>query len=100
MRGFTAGEPAVEIHISRSQQTLEDFERGACESVAVTVQVTAEQNIQFAHAAPATPAQLIEVAGFHYAAYKVRATIIFLISEMALAGFKPLGQVFAQFMMV
>ncbi|BCB17523.1 hypothetical protein OCUBac02_04170 [Bosea sp. ANAM02] len=29
-----------------------------------------------------------------------RATIIFLTSAIALAGFKPFGQAFAQFMMV
>ena len=29
-----------------------------------------------------------------------RSTIIFLISAMALAGLRPLGQVLAQFMMV
>ncbi|GEM94782.1 hypothetical protein RSP03_38490 [Cereibacter sphaeroides] len=29
-----------------------------------------------------------------------RSTIIFLISAMALAGFRPLGQVLAQFMIV
>ncbi len=29
-----------------------------------------------------------------------RSTIIFLIDAMALAGFRPLGQVLAQFMMV
>jgi hypothetical protein len=32
--------------------------------------------------------------------YTRRSTIIFLISAIALAGFKPLGQVCAQFMMV
>ena len=32
--------------------------------------------------------------------YSVRSTIIFLISAIALAGFSPLGQVLAQFMMV
>lgn len=32
--------------------------------------------------------------------YTFRATISFLISEIALAGFSPLGQVLAQFMMV
>ncbi len=100
VRNFTTGEPAIEIHIRGSQQTLEDFEGMVGESVAVTVEMTTEQNIQFAHAAPATPAQLITMNRFHYAAYKLRATIIFLISEIALAGFKPLGQVFAQFMMV
>lgn len=30
----------------------------------------------------------------------LRSTMSFLISAMALAGFKPLGQVFEQFMMV
>lgn len=30
----------------------------------------------------------------------VRSTIIFLISAIALAGFSPFGQVFAQFMIV
>src|SRR5690606_2585066 len=35
-------------------------------------------------------------AGF----YTVRAIIIFLISAMAFAGFRPFGQVLAQFMMV
>ncbi len=34
------------------------------------------------------------------AAYTTRSTIIFLISAMALAGFSPLGQVLAQFMIV
>lgn len=34
------------------------------------------------------------------AAYPWRATIIFLISAMALAGLRPLGQVLVQFMMV
>ena len=32
--------------------------------------------------------------------YTTRSTIIFLISEIALAGFNPLGQVLAQFMIV
>ncbi len=32
--------------------------------------------------------------------YTTRSTIIFLISAIALAGFSPLGQVLAQFMMV
>ncbi len=83
-----------------AEQALEDFERRAGEGVAVTVKVTRQQQIQFAHAAPATPAQLALMGEIHRAAYSVRCTIIFLISEMALAGFKPLGQVFAQFMMV
>lgn len=30
----------------------------------------------------------------------MRSTIIFLIDAIAFAGFRPLGQVFAQFMMV
>lgn len=33
-------------------------------------------------------------------AYTTRSSIIFFTSAMALAGFRPLGQTFAQFMMV
>jgi formate hydrogenlyase subunit 3/multisubunit Na+/H+ antiporter MnhD subunit len=32
--------------------------------------------------------------------YTARVTIIFLISAMALAGFRPFGHTFAQFMIV
>jgi hypothetical protein len=34
------------------------------------------------------------------APHTLRSTIIFLISAIALAGFRPFGQVWAQFMMV
>lgn len=37
---------------------------------------------------------------FSWARYARRSTIIFLISAMAFAGFRPFGQVWAQFMMV
>ncbi|GGM01011.1 hypothetical protein GCM10011534_23550 [Pseudooceanicola nanhaiensis] len=46
------------------------------------------------------PAGLKPGEGFMAPDQTVRSTIIFLISAMALAGFRPLGQVFAQFMIV
>ncbi len=61
------------------------------------LQPAREQPIQLFHATPTTPAQLLELK---FVVHTLRATISFLISAMALAGFNPFGQVRAQFMMV
>ena len=57
-----------------------------------------QQLIKLTHPAPATPAQFFQLDVIVH--HTLRATISFLISAMALAGFKPFGQVRAQFMMV
>jgi len=76
-----------------------------------------EQLIEFTHAAPAAPAHAFEFDGVivhdvnrlprAYATrqpgvrtYARRSIISFLISAIANAGFRPFGQVRAQFMMV
>ncbi len=56
---------------------------------------TLQQDIHLAHSATTAPPQF----GVRLA-HKLRLTIIFLISAMALAGFKLFGQAFAQFMIV
>ena len=68
------------------------------------LQVAQQQHVELAHAAPAAPAQLrllaVVVRPCLRRAQCCRSAIIFLISAMAFAGFRSLGQACAQFMIV
>lgn len=62
-----------------------------------------QQYVELFHAPAAHPPEASQARGlvqFSADHTPLRAIIIFLISAMALAGFKPLGQVRVQFMMV
>ena len=59
-------------------------------------QMTKDGSGRAPNTAPGPPTQILGTTD----ARQTRATIIFLISAIALPGFKPFGQVFAQFIMV
>jgi hypothetical protein len=56
-------------------------------------EVSFEQDVELAHATPTSPAK-------HVGAQCLRSAIFFLISAIALAGFRSFGQASVQFMIV
>ncbi len=100
-----AEQPVPELRILLLQKSSEaSLQRGRCQFIAI-LQPPAKQLVEFPSAATATPAQTLEF-GIHrqiifFDAYQVRrSTMSFLISAIALAGFRPFGQVRVQFMIV
>src|SRR5699024_6997703 len=96
--------PVPQVGILHVQQLVEGLARGAVGRGPALGQPPAVQGIQLPGAAAATPAQALEacfvVHGKVCRAPQRRAAMAFLISAMAVAGLRPLGQVRAQFMMV
>ena len=91
-------EPAPECVVFDVQKPQENGALGGRTLPPLPFQPPVQQLIKLTHPAPATPAQFFQLDVIVH--HTLRATISFLISAMALAGFKPFGQVRAQFMMV
>ena len=89
-------EPIPEDGIGKIQPGSEASLEIVGQTVMVMFKKVRKKRIQFAHAAPATPANV----AIHFSVFSGRRATAFLMSAMALAGLRPLGQVSVQFMMV
>jgi hypothetical protein len=84
-----------ELGVLQVEQRLESAYFGWVCGRPVTSQPTLEQHVELLHAAPTSPAQPSDLAQACS-----RSAIMSLISAMALAGLRSLGQASVQFMMV
>src|SRR6185369_14529683 len=64
------------------------------------VEIPRKDQVVLQHAAPATPAQAIQLGRVHSMHYTARLTMISLILLIALVGLSPFGQTSTQFMIV
>lgn len=87
-----------QLRVWRLEQCYEGLLFGSRGGRIPFLEIAFEQHVQLAHAPPATPAELSH--GWKGAHQCLRSAIFFLISAMALAGFRSFGQASVQFMMV
>ncbi len=102
LRVVASGEIGPELGILEREQSGEIRLLSRVQPRIVLFEKTKQDQIQLFHAAAATPPQATDVIHTWLArlCLQRRSMISFLISAMALAGFSPLGQVRAQFMIV
>jgi hypothetical protein len=86
--------------IRQLQESREHLPLPAVRDRQMSAYITLEKHVELFHATPAPPQQ---AAGFRVEgrfAQDCRSTIIFLISAMALAGFRSFGHTSVQFIIV
>lgn len=106
-RGNVAAHKITEdLGVLQFEYSLECRTFGNRRARVIQIEVPQEEHVELLHAAPAAPAQarpqsplLLRRAGADDAQC-CRSAIISLISAIALAGFRSLGQASAQFMIV